>query len=121
MSSHPDAQDLDPEDAKLIVLARAARGRTGASEGAAIRDSDGRTYAAATVALPTLRLSALQAAVAAAVSSGITSLEAAAVVTCAEAADGDGVSAVRDLSDTAVVFLAGTDGILLSTDRGLAT
>ncbi len=118
MSSPGQAPALDPEDAKLIILARAARGRTGAREGAAVRDADGRTYAAVTVALPTLRLSALQAAVACAVSSGITTLEAAAIVSPAEAADRDGVSAVRDLSTSAVVFLADTDGTLLSTDRG---
>lgn len=114
-------QDIDPEDAKLIVLARAARGRTGASEGAAVRDSTGRTYVAATVALPNLRLSALQAAVASAVSSGVNRLEAAAVVSAAEAADGDGICAVRDLSDAATVFLADTDGTVLSADRGSAT
>lgn len=120
MSSEPQV-GLEPDDAKLIVLARAARNRTGANEGAAVRDQDGRTYAAATVALPTLRLSALQAAVASAVSSGVTTLEAAAVVSAAEAADGDGISAVRDLSTSASIFLAGTDGILLSTDRGSDT
>ncbi len=111
-------RNLDPEDAKLIVLARAARDRIGASEGAAVRDRDGRTYVAATVALPSLRLSALQAAVAAAVSSGVTGLEAAALVSAAETTDGDGISAVRDLSQSAAVLLAGIDGIVLSTDRG---
>src|SRR3954467_13334764 len=54
--------DLDPEDAKLVTLARSARGRTGAPEGAAVRDTDGRTYLAASVDLPSLKLSALQAA-----------------------------------------------------------
>lgn len=112
--------ELDPEDDKLIVLARATRGRTGASEGAAVRDTDGRTYAAATVALPSLRLSALQAAVAAAVASGVTGLEAAAIVSAAESTDGDGLSAVRDLSDSAPVFLAAPDGTVLTTDRGSA-
>ena len=34
--------DLHPEDAKLVTLARSARGRTGAPEGAAVRDTDGR-------------------------------------------------------------------------------
>ncbi|CAN5373135.1 hypothetical protein BH24ACT9_BH24ACT9_07840 [soil metagenome] len=119
--SDPSEPKLEPEDAKLIVLARAARDRTGASEGAAVRDSDGRTYAAATVALPTLRLSALQAAVASAVSSGVTMFEAAAVVSAAEAADSDGVAAVRALSHSATVFLAGPDGTVLSTDRGSRT
>ena len=56
----------DAEDAKLVTLARAARARIGAIEGAAVRDQDGRTYAAATVDLPSLRLSALQLAVASA-------------------------------------------------------
>ena len=70
----------DPEDAKLIVLARSARARTRAAQGAAVRDTDGRTYAAATVALPSLQLSALQVAVAMAVCSGALGLEAAAIV-----------------------------------------
>ncbi len=73
--------DLGPEDEKLITLARSARARTQAAEGAAVRDTDGRTYVATTVELPSLKLTALQAAVAAAVSSGVESLDAAVVVT----------------------------------------
>ena len=69
------------EDAKLVTLARSARARIGAVEGAAVRDGDGRTYAAATVSLPSLTLTALQLAVANAVSSGAVKLEAAVVVT----------------------------------------
>ncbi len=70
----------DPEDAKLLVLARAHRARAGAAEAAAVRDTDGRTYSAADVALPSLRLSALELAVALAASSGVSGLEAALVV-----------------------------------------
>ena len=55
-----DAVTLSAEDAKLVTLARATRARVGAAEGAAVRDADGRTYAAATVDLPSLQLSALQ-------------------------------------------------------------
>lgn len=102
---------LDSEDAKLVVLARAARARTGAAEGAAVRDDTGRTYAAGTVALPSLTLSALQAAVAAAVSSGALALEAGVVVTGragVEPADGD-ASVLRDL-DTPLLVLAAPDG-----------
>ncbi|MEP6462681.1 MAG: cytidine deaminase [Frankiaceae bacterium] len=77
---------LDAEDAKLLTLARATRARLGAAEGAAVRDSTGRTYAAGTVALGALRLTAIQAAVAAAVSSGAETLEAAAVVGSADPA-----------------------------------
>jgi hypothetical protein len=107
--------DLQPEDAKLVTLARSARGRTGAPEGAAVRDTDGRTYVAASVALPSLRLSALQAAVAAAVSSGVEGLEAAAVVSDADAIEQEGLAAVHDLTASAPVFLAGPDGVLRAT------
>jgi hypothetical protein len=107
--------DLPPEDAKLVTLARSARGRTGAPEGAAVRDTDGRTYVAATVALPSLRLSALQAAVAAAVSSGVAALEAAAIVSEAGAVEQEGLAAVHDLTPSAPVFLAGPDGALHAT------
>jgi hypothetical protein len=72
---------VDPEDEKLVTLARSARARTGSPEGAAVRDDIGRTYVAGSVALPGLSLTALQAAVAAAASSGVKALEAAVVVT----------------------------------------
>ena len=115
MSSADGTAELDPEDAKLITLARSARGRTGAPEGAAFRDTDGRTYLAATVALPSLQLSALQAAVAAAVSSGVEGLEAAAVVSAQASVEEAGLAAVRDLTPAAPVLLAGPDGALRTT------
>ncbi len=68
---------LSAEDQKLVTLARATMARTRAPEGAAVRDLDGRTYAAATVDLPSLRLSALEVCVAMAVASGSRGLEAA--------------------------------------------
>jgi hypothetical protein len=105
--------ELQAEDAKIVTLARSARARTGAAEGAAVRDETGRTYAAATVDLPSLRLSALQVAVAMAASSGATDLEAAAVVTEGEPGAAD-LSAVRDLGAKAPVFVAGPDGKLRS-------
>jgi hypothetical protein len=71
---------VDAEDEKLVTLARSARARNGAAEGAAVRDDIGRTYVATTVSLPALELSALAAAVAAAASSGATTLEAAVIV-----------------------------------------
>lgn len=110
--SEPDTAALDAEDAKIVTLARSTRARTGAAEGAAVRDTDGRTYAAATVALPSLSLSALQVAVAMAVSSGAPGLEAAAIVTAGDAADPAGVAAVRDLAPGAPVLLAGPDGVV---------
>jgi hypothetical protein len=102
---------LDPEDAKIITLARSARARSGALEGAAVRDTTGRTYAASTVALPSLKLSALQVAVAMAVASGADGLEAAAVVSEAAELDDPSVAAAGDLK-TGAVFLAAPDGTL---------
>jgi cytidine deaminase len=102
--------ELDPEDAKIVTLARSARARTGAAEGAAVRDTDGRTYAACTVSLPSLRLTALQAAVAAAVASGAPGLEAAAVVTEAGKVDDDSLAAVHDLTASAYVLVADPSG-----------
>ncbi|GLY01514.1 MULTISPECIES: hypothetical protein [Actinoplanes] len=110
-----DGAVLSAEDAKLVTLARSSRARVGSVEGAAVRDQDGRTYAAATVALPHLAVTALQLAVAQAAASGATRLEAAAVVTEASTLDGGGHAAVRDLAADAPIHVAGPDGSLLGT------
>jgi hypothetical protein len=106
----------DPDDAKLVTLARSTRARTRAEEGACVRDLDGRTYAAATVELPTLRLSAVQVAVAMAVCSGARGLEAVLVLgERATVAQGD-LSVVRDVTGAGVpVHLAAPDGTVVAT------
>ena len=117
--SEPQAVELSPEDKKLVTLARATRARTGAAEGAAVRDSDGRTYAAATVDLPSLQVSALGVCVAMAVASGSGGLEAAVVLTEGDApADAD-LAAVRDFAGTAVpVHRGDIRGNLVETHAG---
>ena len=85
-----------PEDVKIITLARSARARV----------------AAAAVALPSLRLSALHLAVAMAVSSGASSLEAAALVSDGPGPDPVDLAVVRDLGPDAVIFHAAPDGTL---------
>lgn len=76
---------MDPEDQKLVTLARASYGRahvtTLPAAGAAVRDDMGRTYAAASVEVQGVAVTALQLAVASAVSSGARRFEAGAVVT----------------------------------------
>lgn len=109
MTEHPasDTPALDPEDKKLVTLARATRARVGAAEGAAVRDADGRTYAAATVDLPSLQVSALQACVVMAVASGTRGLEAAVLLTEAEQPTAPDLAAITDLGGTGVVVHVG--------------
>ncbi|MDQ0601840.1 hypothetical protein QF037_006185 [Streptomyces canus] len=111
-----DSSALDPEDRKIVTLARSARARNGVPEGAAVRDETGRTYVAGTVGLDSLRLSALRTAVAMAVASGAKSLEAAAVVTDAESVPAEDLAAVRDLGGAGTpVLVAGVDGVVRLT------
>jgi hypothetical protein len=102
--------DLDAQDAKLVTLARASMARIGADHGAAVRDADGRSYAAAPVALTCLRIGALDLAVAQAVSAGATGLEAAAVVSAAETPIVS-VAAVREVGGEGVaIYVANPHG-----------
>ncbi|MFI5782165.1 cytidine deaminase [Nocardia sp. NPDC051570] len=103
----------DAENDKLLVLARGAMGRTGGGSGAAVRDTDGRTYAAGEVVLKALRLTALQSAVAAAISSGAEGFEAAVVVG-AQLRD-PGVAAVQEVSPAARIIFADRNGGIYDT------
>src|SRR3954447_11836956 len=103
--------ELSPEDAKLITIARSARARTGAKHGAAVRDQDGRTYAASTVELSSLSVDALDLAVAMAVSSGAKGIEAAALVADRVPEPIVDGAAVRDLSGHGIhVYIADPAG-----------
>ena len=104
---------LAPEDAKIVTLARSARARTRAAEGAAVRDLDGRTYAGATVGLASLQVSALGVAVAMAVSSAARGLEAVVVVGSGDSVSDADLAAVRELAGPGVpVFRCTPDGTL---------
>jgi hypothetical protein len=98
---------LSAEDAKLVTLARATRARARAAEGAALRDSDGRTYAAATVALPSLAVSAIGVAVAMAVASASAGLEAVVLLTEAGEVGEADLAVVRDFGGAGVVVHLG--------------
>ncbi|HCT77616.1 MAG TPA: cytidine deaminase [Micromonosporaceae bacterium] len=94
--------ELSPEDTKLITLARSARARVGADEGAAVRDGDGRSYTGVTVRQPSFEISALQLAVANAIAAGASTLEAAALITASSEVD---PGPVVDLAPVAPVMV----------------
>ena len=107
--------DLSSEDKKLVTLARATRARIRAAEGAAVRDADGRTYAAATIDLPSLQLTAVQAVVAMAVASGSSAVEACVVLGEAQELTEPDAAVLRDF--------AGAEGVTvhLGDARGTIT
>ena len=108
--------DLSAEDAKLVTLARATRARTRANEGAAVRDADGRTYAAATVDLPSLKVSALGVCVAMAVASGAKGIEAAVVLTDADIVFPADLDILREFAGAGVVVHRGDPkGVIAET------
>ena len=98
---------MDAEDNKLVVLAKATRARTRAAEGAALRDLDGRTYAGATVDLPSLQVSAVGVVIAMAVSSGAQGAEAVVVLADAQVSESD-LAALRDFAGSGVPVHQGT-------------
>jgi hypothetical protein len=117
MPVDPHPLDLtDPEDKKLVTLARSTRARVRAAEGACVRDTDGRTDAGATVDLPSLHVSAVQVAVAMAVSGGSQGLEAVVVLGDSAGVDETDLSVVRDFAGAGVpVHLAGPDGTVVAS------
>lgn len=109
-----DPAGLSAEDGKLVTLARATRARVGAAQGAAVRDEMGRTYAAATVDLPSLQLSAVQVCVAMAVASGSRGIAACALLGEVDALGDDDRAALADLAvpDGVTVHLADPRGVV---------
>lgn len=103
----PEQSELSAEDRKLVTLARVTRARTGAAEGAAVRDLDGRTYAAATVDLPSLRVSAIGVCVAMAVASGSQGLEAVVLLGEADAPSANDLAVVKEFAGEDVPVLVG--------------
>jgi hypothetical protein len=116
------ADDLGAEDAKLVTLARAARTRAyaphgrGPVEGAAVRDEDGRTYAAGTVEHGDVALatSALRGAVVAAASSGARRFEAAVVVTDGEGVGADDLRLLGEFGSGVPVLVADVSGAVVA-------
>ena len=100
------------EDAKLVTLARLActRALGQPPSGAAVRDSDGRTYAGALLHTGGVRISALAVALGAATSSGARTFEAALLVGDEPGRDDQ---ALLDALAVPYLVLADADGTIL--------
>lgn len=97
----------DAEDKKLLVLAKATRARTGAPQSAALRDLDGRTYAAAAIDLEALQVSAVAGCLSMAISSGAKGAEAVLVLGAGPVSQAD-LDAVAEFAGEATPVLAVT-------------
>ncbi len=96
----------NPEDVKLVTLAKATLTRSGAKQAAALRDNTGRTYVAISVASPSLNLDAFEAVLTVALASGITGVES--VVACGDQPANS--KAIRDFAPTATIFYINSSG-----------
>lgn len=115
-AAESNAGDLTAEDAKLITLARGARGRVGVSEGAALRDETGRTYSASTVSLDGLAISAAALAVAQAASSGSRGIETMVIIRAEAQFTEQDRAEIRALggSDVPVLIVSLSGDVLIS-------
>lgn len=108
--------ELSEEDAKLVALARQARARIQAAEGAAVRDDTGRSYSGATIDLPSTSLTALQLAIAQAHAAGARDIEAAVIVSKDVDLTTIDTSSVSDVAATPTpLFLCSVTGQVLGS------
>ena len=96
----------NPEDDKLVTLARNTFARSGAQQAAALRDTTGRTYVAINVVSPALNLDAFEAVLTVALASGITGIESV-VATGTKPAN---IAAIRSFAADATIFFIDADG-----------
>lgn len=96
------------EDAKLHTLAKAALQRNSAEQCAALRDGTGRTHVGNSVNLTSLKLDALQVALAMALSSGADQIEAAVIV--GNKPNESALLNIREISPHAAIWYANEDG-----------
>jgi hypothetical protein len=96
---------LSDVELKLFRLARTARARVEGAEGAAVVDETGRTYNAAPVSLPHLRISALQLAVATAAAAGARAIAGAVVVGSGTGLAEEDLAVVGDLAEAGASVL----------------
>ena len=96
----------NPEDLKLLTLAKATQARSNSTSAAALRDNTGRTYVAVPVKSGDFQIDSLLAVLVVAKASGITGIEA--IVIAGELPPASSIAIVRK-EDSAVKLFAVTD------------
>ena len=96
----------NPEDLKLVTLAKNTLARSGALQAAALRDNTGRTYVAINVASPELTLDACEAVLTVALASGITGIESVVYV----GAESARIQVIKAFDSSALIFFISLDG-----------
>ena len=96
----------NPEDLKLVTLAKNTLARSGALQAAGLRDNTGRTYVAINIASPELTLDACEAVLTVALASGIIGIECV-VYAGAESAR---IQVIKAFDTSATVFFISPEG-----------
>ena len=104
----------NPEDLKLLTLAKSTMARSNSSSAAALRDNSGRTYVAVPVKSGNFEIDALLAVLVVAKASGITGIEA--IVIAGQAAPDSSIAIVRAEDSAAELFAVSDKGDLITIE-----
>lgn len=100
LSNNPE----NPEDKKLLTLAKATMARSNAKSAAALRDNTGRTYVAIPVVSGEFKVDALLAVLVVAKASQIKGIEA--IVIAGERPDSSSIAIIREQDSGSKLFVA---------------
>ena len=102
----------NPEDLKLLTLAKATMARSNSSSAAALRDNTGRTYVAIPVKSGEFEVDALLAVLVVAKASSISGIEA--IVVCGLEPAPSSISVIKSEDSGAKLYLVGEADELIS-------
>jgi hypothetical protein len=102
----------NPEDLKLLTLAKATMARSNSSSAAALRDNTGRTYVAIPVKSGEFEVDSLLAVLVVAKASSISGIEA--IVVCGLEPASSSISVIKSEDSGAKLYLVGEADELIS-------
>ena len=102
----------NPEDLKLLTLAKATMARSNSSSAAALRDNTGRTYVAIPVKSGEYEVDSLLAVLVVAKASSISGIEA--IVVCGLEPASSSISVIKSEDSGAKLYLVGEADELIS-------